>query len=125
MAATKFTVLLMLSFVFFTSTSNAVKVVDPQAELLSKVAATYRNADLVEMTVERRITSNWKPKEEVSKGKMFYAHGKIRWEIQEPDKNWTIYDGKTFWNIEFANSDFGAGAKNRVTESTVEKKNKF
>ncbi len=94
-----------------------------EAKLLAEVTSAYRKAALVEISVEKQISYEWKPKVDISKGKMFYSHGKIRWEIEVPEKNWTIYDGKTWWNIEFASEDF-PGSKNKVIATKVEKENK-
>jgi outer membrane lipoprotein-sorting protein len=95
---------------------------DEAALMLTQITSTYRKADLVEVSVEKSIGSQWGAKEKVSKGKIYYSHGKIRWEISSPEKVWTIYNGKTLWNIEFASPDFPD--KNKVTITKVEKKSR-
>ncbi len=104
-------------------TKALAKNIPDELKLLGEVTASYREATLVEMSVEKRIIAEWKPKQDVSTGQIFYSHGKIRWEIKSPEKNWTIYDGKTWCNIEFASPDFPKD-KNKVTLTSVDKKNK-
>ena len=123
MFSTKILAAIFLSILAKTSLACAVGNKSPEGQLLASVTATYRSAGLAEMAVEKRITYEWKPKDDVSNGKIFYSHGKIRWEIDTPDKNWTICDEKTCWNIEFASKDF-PDAKNKVTIAAINKKNK-
>lgn len=92
------------------------------ADEITKILAKYRSAKLVEMKVEKKIRSEWKTKDQIFEGKVYYSKGKFRWENHTPEKNWTIYNGKTLWNIQFASPDFPG--KNKVTKSKITKKNR-
>jgi outer membrane lipoprotein carrier protein len=91
-------------------------------DLLGKITKTYRTAGLVETKIEKVITYDWKPKEDVSSGRFFYSKGKVRTEFDTPEKNWSIYNGKQWWSIQFASPDFPG--KNKVTHTTVSSKDK-
>ncbi len=92
-------------------------------ETLGKVLRGYHAWGLVEINVEKRISSEWKPQTSISHGKIFYSKGKIRWEVFEPEKTWLIYDGKTVWNVQFPNQDFNE-SKNKVIIAKVTSKNR-
>lgn len=91
-------------------------------DVIDKIFAKYRNAKLVEMKVEKRIQSEWKTKDQIFEGNVYYSKSKFRWENNIPEKNWTIYNGKTLWNIQFSSPDFSG--KNKVTKSKITKKNR-
>jgi outer membrane lipoprotein carrier protein len=93
----------------------------PEA-LLAAITKVYRTFDLVETTIEKKISYEWKPKQDLSTGRFLYSKGKLRTEFNSPEKNWTIYNSKEWWSIEFASPDFPG--KNKVTHTKVSKKDK-
>lgn len=107
---------------FGLTTSFAKTKSKEKSDEVSSILAKYREAKLVEIKVEKSIKSEWKTKDQVFTGQMFYSRGKFRWENDLPEKNWTIYNGKTLWNVQFASPDFPG--KNKVTKSTLTKKNR-
>ena len=92
-------------------------------DILKQAVKTYREAKMIEMTVEKRMSSDWNPKEKLSIGKLFYSQGKIRFEFETPEKEWDLYDGKSFWIVNFPGADF-PGGKNKVLEDKNASKHK-
>jgi outer membrane lipoprotein carrier protein len=90
------------------------------ADPVSAVTSIYRKADLVEINVEKTISSEWKTKDTIYKGKVFYSQGKFRWENETPEKTWTLYNGNKLWNVQFSSPDFPG--KNKVTVTKINKK---
>lgn len=91
-------------------------------KISSKIMAKYRQTNLVEINVEKVIQSEWKAKDQIYEGKIFYSKGKFRWENNIPEKSWVIYNGNILWNIHFSSPDFPG--KNKVTKSIINKKNR-
>lgn len=91
-------------------------------EFLSKITGAYRKANLVEASLEKVISYDWKPKQDISEGRFFYSKGRIRTEFNSPEKNWSIYNGKQWWSVQFSSPDFPG--KNKVTHTKVSKKDK-
>lgn len=117
---------LFILICFFQSTAEAnLQVQSTQKtkpDEIARILSKYRESKLVDIRVEKTIKSEWKTKDQIFLGKMFYSKGKFRWENETPEKNWTIYNGKILWNIQFASPDFPG--KNKVTKSILTKKNR-
>jgi len=107
------------SFVFTSELKNNESDIE---KISSKIMTKYRQTNLVEINVQKTIHSEWKTKDQVSEGKIFYSKGKFRWENTIPEKSWVVYNGNILWNIQFSNPDFPG--KNKVTKSIINKKNR-
>lgn len=89
-------------------------------EFLSSALLNYRNTSLVELKVEKTLKSEYKPKDSISNGKIFYSKGKFRWENETPQKMLTVFDGNILWNVQYSSLDFPG--KNKVAKSKLDKK---
>lgn len=95
---------------------------DKELKLFNDVTKRYREASILRIPVEKKISSEWKGKEDVSSGLIFYSSGKFRWETEKPEKNLVVYDGKTLTTVQYASADFPG--KNKVARAKIDKKNK-
>jgi outer membrane lipoprotein carrier protein len=109
-------VILFIFIVFFYVRAGYAKTQDP----VSAITSIYRNAKLVEINVEKTISSEWKAKDTTYTGRIFYSQGRFRWENDTPEKTWTLYNGSKLWNVQFASPDFPG--KNKVTVTKINKK---
>jgi outer membrane lipoprotein-sorting protein len=85
-----------------------------------KAIAVYQTSGILEMQTEKTLTSPWKQKGETVKGRLYLSKGKFRWEMDGPDREWTIFDGQTLWNVKFASPDFPG--KNHVLRMKLSQK---
>lgn len=113
---------LILGMCTLPSVSEGLPPQEDNAKIANKIFEKYRNAKLVEILVSKSIKSEWKTSEQIFEGTIFYSKGKFRWENDKPEKNLTVYNGQTLWNVQYASPDFPG--KNKVTKSTISKKNR-
>ena len=62
----------------------------------SLVVNRYRDAGHVKMDLEKKINSIVQNKEVVHKGELYFGKGKMRLEINSPEKSLVIFDEKFF-----------------------------
>jgi outer membrane lipoprotein carrier protein len=105
----------LLSFTAVAATSNGTAA-------LQKVTKKYRAAKLVEMNVEKTITSDMLGKKPTYEGKIFLGGGKFRWENSKPEKTLLVYDGKNIWSEQTPPPELGGSVQ--VARGKVDKKTK-
>ena len=92
----KFNHIFLLAVTFaFTSVFAAPK------SILTEVTAKYRKSALVTIKMTKTVKSNLLGKETKYQGTIYLAPNKFRLNIEEPEKNQIIFDGKTIWNVQF------------------------
>lgn len=87
---------------------------------LQKVSKKYRNAKLVEMSVEKTVTSELLGKETKYQGKIFLANKKFRWENTTPEKTLLVFDGTTIYSEQTPPKELGGVVQ--VAKGKVDKK---
>jgi|GEM_PF-4414652 len=75
-------------------------------DILDAALKPYQSADVIQIKTNKTIQTPWKTKGEKSTGRLYLSKGRFRWETDAPDKEWTIFDGRTLWSIRFASRDF-------------------
>lgn len=90
---------LFLSVMIFAFTSIAVEAA--KKSQLTEVVSKYKKSNLVKIELTKTIKSKLLGKESKYKGIIYLSANKFRLNIEEPDKNQIIFDGKTIWNVQF------------------------
>lgn len=107
------TFLTFLSFVISAGASGK--------DTIKELSKKYRDAALVEMAVEKKVTSDLLGKETKSSGKMFLSKTKFKWTTSTPEKNLIVFDGTYFWTEQSPHKDFGGPIQ--VVKAKIDKKN--
>lgn len=89
---------------------------------LSDVASKYRKSNLVTIQLVKTVKSNLLGKETKYKGTVYLATNKFRLNIDEPDKNQIIFDGKTIWNVQYPPKELPGPVQ--VAKSKLDKNSK-
>lgn len=87
---------------------------------LQKISKKYSNAKLVEMSVEKTVTSELLGKETKHQGKIFLAKKKFRWENTTPEKSLVVFDGTTIYSEQTPPKELGGEVQ--VAKGKVDKK---
>lgn len=82
----------------------------------------YREAQLVEMSVEKIMKSELMAKETKHEGKIYFGRGQFRWENSTPTKTLLVFDGRLLWNVQYPDPDFPGPLQ--VTKSKIDVKNR-
>jgi len=116
--------MLISTLVFATAVSAKPIKKDSGMDLkpLAEATAKYRQAKLVQMSLEKVVKSELTGKETKHQGELSLSAGLFRLENKEPEKSLLVYDGKTLWNEQQPSSDFGGAIQ--VTKSNLSGKNK-
>jgi outer membrane lipoprotein-sorting protein len=80
---------------------------------------TFQQAKLAVLKVEKKVSYELLGTEKIHKGMVFLSKGRMRWETQTPERELIIFDGKTFWNVQFPSEDFPGPVQ--VSKSTLSK----
>lgn len=89
---------------------------------LQRISQKYKNAKLVEMDVEKTVTSTLLGRETKHSGKIYLSHGKFRWENETPEKSLLVFDGNTIWSEQTPPVELGGPVQ--VARGKVDKKNR-
>lgn len=89
---------------------------------LQRISQKYKNAKLVEMDVEKTVTSSLLGRETKHAGKIYLSHGKFRWENESPEKSLLLFDGSTIWSEQIPPVELGGPVQ--VARGKVDKKNR-
>ncbi|KHD88001.1 MAG: lipoprotein carrier protein LolA [Bdellovibrio sp. ArHS] len=109
-----------ISILFFLTTFSWGVFAATGNGTLQKVSKKYRNAKLVEMSVEKSVKSDLLGKETKHEGKIFVANGKFRWENTKPEQTLLVFDGSTIWSEQTPPKEFGGPVQ--VAKGKVDKK---
>lgn len=90
-------------------------------ETLTELSKKYRNAGLVEMNVEKKITSDLLGKTTSQLGKIYLSKNKFKWQTTEPEKSLLLFDGQYIWTEQAPPKEFGGAVQ--VAKGKVDKKN--
>lgn len=90
--------------------------------VLNQATAKYRNAKMIEVSVEKIVKSELTGKETNYKGKIYLSSGMFRMVNTEPEKSVLVFDGSTIWNEQPPSPDFPGPIQ--VTKSRMSGKNK-
>lgn len=90
-------------------------------DVMSDLSKKYRNSPLVEMKVEKKVTSDLLGKTTSQNGKIFLSKDKFKWETFEPEKSLLLFDGTHIWTEQAPHKDFGGAIQ--VAKGKVDKKN--
>lgn len=61
----------------------------------------YKEADLVELDIEKVITQELLGTEKTFTGKIYFSKGLFRLETDKPEKTLILFDGKWIWNVKY------------------------
>lgn len=89
---------------------------------LIEVTSKYRKSNLVTIQLVKTVKSNLLGKETKYKGTVYLASNKFRLNIDEPDKNQIIFDGKTIWNVQYPPKELPGPVQ--VAKSKLDKNSK-
>lgn len=89
---------------------------------LIEVTSKYRKSNLVTIHLVKTVKSNLLGKETKYKGTVYLASNKFRLNIDEPDKNQIIFDGKTIWNVQYPPKELPGPVQ--VAKSKLDKNSK-
>lgn len=73
---------------------------------LKEIDKRYQTAKSVAMDVEKTLVMGLLGKEKNSKGRLLLAQGKMRMEIESPEKSLVVVDGKTLWVADYPPAEF-------------------
>lgn len=94
----------------------------PDTKILTESTAKYRDAKLVQMSLEKTVKSELTGKETKNQGEISLSAGMFRLENRQPEKSLLVFDGITLWNEQQPSSDFGGSVQ--VTKSKLSGKGK-
>lgn len=80
----------------------------PSAKEVDSVLARYRKAPAIQANVKKTVVQEVMGTSHESEGKFYFSKGKLRLDIEKPEKSILVYDGKNIW------------LESRLDESTVE-----
>jgi outer membrane lipoprotein-sorting protein len=75
---------------------------------LEKIMGTYKSAETIILDVKKTVKSEVLEKENIYRGIIRFAKGKIHWTNEEPEKSIMIYDGEVLWTIQFPAKEFNS-----------------
>jgi outer membrane lipoprotein-sorting protein len=67
------------------------------ASPVNRVLDRYRQAGSVEAKVKKTVSQEWSGAQTESEGLFYFAKGKLRLDIEKPDRSTLVYDGKSIW----------------------------
>ncbi len=112
---------ILTSFVFAAGAPKKSEA-GPDLKTLTESTAKYRQAKMVQMSLEKTVKSDLTGKESKNQGEISLSAGLFRLESKDPEKSLLVYDGSTLWNEQQPSSDFGGSVQ--VTKSKISGKNK-
>lgn len=77
-----------------------------EEDILSYISEKYKKSKSVKQNVTKTIKLKVLETEKFSKGKMYLSKGRMLWEDNEPEHTLVLYDGKTFWSIQYPPKGF-------------------
>lgn len=92
------------------------------SEALEQIMTKYRSAKLVEMSVDKTVTSELLGRQTLYKGRIFLGKEKFRWENDTPEKTLLVFDGQTIWSEQNLSEEFGGPVQ--VAKGKVNRKNR-
>lgn len=118
-------------FVFFvllpTSADRAVakpkaeKTLSPTVSVLREVSKKYRSTNVVQIPVDKKVTSELLGRTTEYQGTIYLSQGKFRWENETPEKSLLLFDGDTIWSVQYPPEDLGGPvqvAKAKLNKNT-------
>lgn len=87
------------------------KVVAPSVDTealkrLKTLDARYQSAKSIAMDVERNLIMGMLGKEKKAKGTLLLSKGRMRMELNDPEKSLIVIDGKTLWVADYPPAEF-------------------
>ncbi len=79
---------------------SSKSVAPENLQILKKALQRYKSSGEIEMKVKKTLTQEILAKETIYDGKLFLSKGKIRWEIETPDKTILVFDGINLWEAQ-------------------------
>lgn len=114
--------LALISLGFFLSTIPAgASLSKENVNTVKGIVSRYQQSAMVEMDLEKKVTSEILGREKVYKGKTFLAAKRFRLELFEPEKSLIVFDGTTLWNVQYPPE--GSEGKIQVAKAKLDKKN--
>ena len=79
---------------------------DAELRALKSVDTRYQKASSVSMKIDKTLLIGLLGKEKKSKGTLLLSKGKMRMEIESPDKSVIVVDGKHLWVADYPAAEF-------------------
>lgn len=73
---------------------------------LKEIDKRYQEASSIAMDVDKTLSLGLLGKEKKSKGRLLLSKGRMRMEIDSPDKSIVVVDGKTLWIADYPSAEF-------------------
>lgn len=90
------------------SSLTLAKQAKSSATDVDQVLAQYRSAPAIQAEVKKTVVQEVMGTSNESEGKFYFSKGKLRLDIESPEKSTLVYDGKSIW------------LESRLDENTVE-----
>jgi outer membrane lipoprotein-sorting protein len=88
------TVFLFFLAVPFMATAKPSK---PSASDVDSVLSRYRSAKAIQAKVKKTVLQEVMGTSNTSEGRFYFSKGKLRLDIEKPEKSTLVYDGKNIW----------------------------
>jgi len=101
----------VLAQVTLSPTGSAPRAANDQdVKTLKAVDKRYQSATSVTMKVQRTTVLSVLGKEKTSKGELVLSKGRMRMELNEPNRSVIVIDGKNLWVADYPDPDFKSAA---------------
>lgn len=113
--------LLLLFLATMISSFAKADVSSAALKTLKETVQRYQKSSLVQMKVEKKVTSELLGSDRTYSGSIALANRRFRLETAEPDKSLVVYDGRYLWTVQYPPQGFDG--KVQVARAKLDKKN--
>lgn len=69
----------------------------PQAKEVNEILSGYRKAKAIKAKIKKTVVQEAMGTETKGQGEFYFSKGKLRMDMQSPEKSTLVYDGKVIW----------------------------
>jgi len=90
---------------------------DPVIENVKKVVLHYQKSKSIKMSVDKEVYLSYLEQTKSSKGKLLFSKGRLRLEIEEPEKSLLLMAKNTIWVENHLSADMGGVQVTKINAS--------
>lgn len=91
---------------------------------VKNMVARYRSSTGVKMKVNKTLTMGLLQKEKKSEGELFFSKGRLRLDLDKPDKSLLILNGKDIWVVNELPEELAQGKKSPIQVTKIKSQSK-